>query len=195
MHNQASLGIAKIAVLVSLLFMSQVAYAEDGQGEDAKDFWQQGTWKHGFGIKHATIPSGKVGDFLYPGSNLQVFEYSPIRDFANWSMQFTLGSGVIIDHDISGGQNISSLSSTAGLDFGYSYFGLTVLTKVNSSFSLGLSNLSTTTTIFGRSVDYSTDGREWGFALSFHDQSRKHALEINLGEDTSTLGYRWGWDR
>ena len=186
MYKQASLSIAKIAVLASLLFISSTAYAHEEQAKVT------GTWKHGLGIKQAAISSGNVGAFTYPGSNLTIFEYSPTYDFPKWSIQFNLGAGVILDHDISRSDNITPAS---GLDFGFGYSGITVLSKVNSRFSLGLSNLYTSTSIHTRDVQYSTSGSEWGFALSFHDQTRKHAFELSLGEDASTIGYRWGWTR
>ena len=178
--NQASLSIAKIAVLASLLFISSTAYAQDRL---------PGTWKNGFAVKHVAIPSGQVGAFTYSSSSLQAIEYAPSREYGILTIQFSFGAG-ITDQDLSAGNvyNNASLSYTSKLD---SYWGLTVLSRVSSSLSLGLSNMYATTSRSGPNFYSRTNDSNWGFALSFHKPGRTHALEVSLGEDASTIGYRW----
>ena len=185
MQHNASLSFAKIAVLASLLFVSNAAYAEDEL---------LGTWQYGYGIKSAVVSAGSVGDFSYPSTNLAVVEIASIRDYADWSIQFSLGAA--LDRNISGVYNNASLSPASVFYFGYTYFGVTVLNEVSSSVSLGLSNMYTTTTIIDTAIlepnFYSrTSDSNWGFALSFHKPGQNHAFEVNLGEDASTIGYRW----
>lgn len=179
MHNQASASITKIAVLASLLFISNAAYAQEGPKN----------WKHGFGIQHVEVSSGKAGAFSYSSSNLQAIEYAPRRDWINWSLQFSLGLG-ITDQDFSVGNvyNSSTTSYTSELDY---YAGIALLRRVSSTLSLGPSYSHVSSTISGQYFNSSSSDGNFGFLLSIHGQDRKHAFEVNLAEEASTIGYRW----
>ena len=180
MHHKVSLSIAKITVLISLLFISNPAYAQE----------HQNGWKHGFGVHSVRYDSERQGLLQQSTSSALVIEYAPRRDWGKWSLILGIGTGISDDSfTITNVASNATIRPNLEVDYQASVAGLY---RISNKFSLGpalLYNRATAT--FLGTTETQTDD-EVGLALSFHSQNRKHAFEMYYGKDsTISLGYRW----
>lgn len=179
MCHQALHSVAKIALLIFLLSLSNAAYAQDGQKQ----------WKHGWGIHNVSILSQSEGEFKFSSANLQVLQYRPRLEMTRWSLHLGIGTG-IADDDF----YVTNVSNNAvyrhDLELDY-YASVALLARVTSTFSLGpaYARARTTASSSGRAVRHKAS--EVGLALSNHSKNRRHAFEVIIAGEASTLGYRW----
>lgn len=179
MHHTVSLSITKIALLTSLLFISNVAYAQE----------QQNGWKHGFGVHSLKINEEQQGLHRSSAANQLLVEYVARIDWDKWSLYLGVGTGIS-----SSSFDITNVASNARLRFDYNsdyVANVAVFYRISSKFSLGPTISHYAYTVSGNGTNDSETETETGLALSVHSQNRKHAFEITLAEDSSTLGYRW----
>ena len=187
---------AKIAVLVSLLFMSNAAYAQDQQngwkqgfGDGWKDAFGDG-WKHGFGVHSVRDPGERQGVLQQSDATGLLIEYVVRRDLDKWGLILGVGTG-ISDDSVSRTNVTNNVSVSLNLEVDY-HISVVGLYRISNNISLGpaLFYSRATATFLGVSESRTED--EVGLALSFHSQNRKHAIEVFYGADSTTsLGYRW----
>ena len=179
MHNQTSLSIAKIAVLASLLFVSNSAYAQDAPKK----------WQHGFGAHALSIP-GELTSGIPSRRHLgAVLEYAPRREWDNWRLDVGIGRGIrlrqptinfapnsveIVDYDVK-------------VD---AYGSIAVRYKLTDRVSIGAAYSAYRYSLHGHNLDFSQTNEGVHFKLSVKSKNRKEAFVILLGTDSSSLGWR-----
>ena len=179
MQHKASLSFAKIAVLASLLFVSNSAYAQDAPKK----------WQHGFGAHALRIP-GVPASGVQSLNHLQVLlEYAPRREWNNWSLDVGIGKGIR-----SGPLTITFVPNTLEIvDYDVevdAYGSISGLYKLTDRVSIGPAYTYYRYSLHGPNVNFSQTNKEVHFKLSVQVKNRKEAAVVSFGADSIILGYR-----
>ena len=184
MYRQASLSIAKVAVLASLLFISNSAYAQDLPKK----------WKHGWGIH-----SLRVLDFPVPvtsGRGFQTFEqyqwligYAPRRDWETWSLDLGIGAGL---NSPSYPATYLPTNTRTSFDVQIDYYAsVSPMYKLSNNVSMGPAFTYYKYTASGPYVNFNDTNDEVSLKISVFGKNPQHAFVMFFGPESSTLGYRW----
>ena len=184
MYRQASLSIAKIAVLASLLFMSNAAYAQDLPNK----------WKHGWGIHSLTIldlpfPITDGRGFRSLEQSHWLIEYAPRRDWDTWSLDFGIGAGLnSLDYPATYRPTNTQFRLNVQVDY---FASVSALYKLSDKVSMGPAFTYYRYSSSGTYVDYSNTSDEVSLKMSVFGKNPQHAFVMYFGPESSTLGYRW----
>ena len=180
MYKQASLGIAKIAVLASLLFISNAAYAQDAPKK----------WQHGFGAHALRISDLPLSGLPRLNGYTVLLEYAPRREWDNWSLDVGIGRGlrdrrIIFNH---------VPSNTIKLDYEVievdAYGSISGLYKLTDRVSMGPAYTYYRYSLHGPNSNLRHTNTEVHFKLSVRGKKRKESFVILFGADSSSLGWR-----